>query len=175
MNYKRMLCIFLCVILHVSMLTCFAVEENGTNLDIVSGTHSVDASHAVLGDNKLVDNLQAAFVFETNSETLMYAWNPDQQLYPASFVKIMTAFLVVEQGNLDDIVTVDADVINSLPYDAISVDLAEGEILSVRELLYCMMVQSANDAAAVLAEYISGSQANFVALMNEKAAELGCT
>lgn len=175
MKYRRFICIFLCVIIHMSILTCFATEENGPDLDIVSGTHSVDANYAVLGDNKLVDNLQAAFVFETNSETLMYAWNPDQQLYPASFVKIMTALLVVEQGNLDDIVTISADVIDSLPYDAISVDLTEGEILSVRELLYCMMVQSANDAAAALAEYISGSQADFVALMNAKAAELGCT
>lgn len=175
MKYKRFICIFLCVILHVSILTGFAVEENETDLDIVSGTHSVDASYAVLGDQKLADNLQAAFVFETNSETLMYAWNPDQQLYPASFVKIMTALLIVEQGNLDDVVTVSADVVNSLPYDAISVDLAEGEILSVRDLLYCMMVQSANDAAVALAEYISGSQADFVELMNEKAAELGCT
>lgn len=144
------------------------------DLAVTNGCHSLDGAIPLLGQEKWIDNAQSIVLYETNSQTLLYTWDADKQLYPASFVKLMTALLVFEQGKLDDVVTVSQQAIGSVSYDAISVDLQEGEQVSVRDLLYCMLVYSANDAAAVLAEYVSGSQSAFVALMNERAQELCC-
>ncbi len=176
MTQKHILLLILCFFTVFSACTLnVKAEEAQTDLAILNGCHSVDGGMSFLGQNQLVENIKSAFLFETNSETLMYAWNADAQMYPASLVKIMTALLVIENGQLSDTVIVTQSALDTVSDDAISVDLQEGENLTVEELLYCLMVYSANDAAAVLAEYVSGSQADFVALMNSRAQELGCT
>jgi D-alanyl-D-alanine carboxypeptidase (penicillin-binding protein 5/6) len=142
---------------------------------VISGCHSPDAHIAVLGNTPLVSNIQSAFVYELSSETLMYAWNADLPMDPASLVKIMTAYIATERGNLDDIVTVKQSVIDTVPYDAVSADLVADEVMTLEDLLLCMMVGSANDAAVVIADYIGGDIDSFVALMNETAQHLNCT
>ena len=176
MMQKRLTAILLTFILFFQCNTvCSATENTQNNLAVTNGCHSIDAAMSFLGQDKLVDNAQSVFVFETGSETLMYAWNADVPMYPASLVKIMTALLVLEKGSLTDEVTASQNALDSVSADAISVDLQAGEVMSVENLLRCMMVYSANDAAAVLAEYIAGSQKDFVELMNSRAFELGCT
>lgn len=149
--------------------------EQAANLSIENGCHSMDAKISVLGSQQLVKNVETAVLYETETETLMYAWNPDVKMYPASLVKIMTALIAVENGDLSDKVTVKADVIKTVPIDAVSSELQADEVLTLEDLLYCMMVDSANDAAAVIADHISGSQDAFVAEMNRYAQEIGCT
>lgn len=144
------------------------------NSSVISGSHSLDALNPLLGSEKLVDNVRSAIVYEANSQTMMYAWNPDEQMYPASLVKIMTALLAVEKCALDEIVTVSKSAIDSVPADAVSAKLQADEKMSLNDLLHCLLVGSANDAAAVIAEHISGSQSAFVDLMNLRAQELGC-
>ena len=163
------------LILLVSPVRIFADTTAVTDLAVTNGCHSVDGAIPFLGQDRLVENAQSVIMFETGSQTLMYAWNADTPMYPASLVKIMTALLVLEKGTLTDEVTVNQSALDTVSSDAISVELQAGEIMTVENLMYCMMVYSANDAAAVLAEYISGSQNEFVALMNTKAEELGCT
>ena len=176
MIHKRIISIIICItLLAFATVSVLADENDEQDMTVTNGCHSLDASVPFLGQGKLIDNAQSIFLFETGSQTLMYAWNADEAVYPASFVKLMTALLVLENGHMEDIVTVSADAINSVSYDAISADLAEGEQISVSDLFYCMLVSSANDAAAVLAEYISGSQSAFIDLMNQRAIELGCT
>lgn len=145
------------------------------NSAVASGSYSLDAVNAMLGTEKIVDNARAAIVYEVNSQTLMYAWNPDAQMYPASLVKLLTALLAIEEGDLSDVVTVSQNAIDSVPRDAVSANLVAGERLNLEELLYCLLLGSANDAAAVIAEHISGTQDAFVAQMNQYAQELGCT
>lgn len=145
------------------------------NFAVASGSFSLDALNPLLGTDKLVDNVRSAIVYEANSQTLMYAWNPDAQMYPASLVKILTALLAIEKGDLSEIVTVTQSAVSSVPYDAVSAKLAVGEKLTLEELLYCMLTGSANDAAAVIAEHISGSQSAFVEEMNQYAQTVGCT
>ena len=175
MKLIRYLCSFLSVALIFSGLSTVCLAESDDSASVVSGCHSVDASSTYLGASQIVDNVQAAFVFEVNSDTLMYAHNPDLQVYPASLVKVMTALIAVEQGNLEETIVVDEDTLSTVPYDAVSVELQPGEAISLNELLYCMMTGSANDAAAVIAEHISGTQDAFVQKMNEYAQSLGCT
>ena len=153
-----------------------AIESvtNG-NSAIAMGSYSLDALNPLLGADKLVDNARSAIVYESNSQTLLYAWNPDVQMYPASLVKILTALIAIEKGTLTDVVTVSQTAIGSIPQDAVSAKLLSGEKVSLEELLYCLLLGSANDAAAVIAEHIAGSQSEFVSLMNQYALDLGCT
>lgn len=150
-------------------------EEAKVDPASLYGCQGIDAQKPYLGETQLLENTPSAFLYETKSRSLMYAWNADAAQYPASFVKLMTALLVLEHGGLDTVVTVSQSALDAVSSDAISAGLTVGEQMSVENLMYCMLVRSANDAAAVLAEYVSGSQDAFVAKMNARAAELGCT
>ena len=89
-------------------------------------------------------------------------------------MKLLTALIVLEEGNLEDIVTVKRSTLNSIAAGSVSASLKAGEEIKLEDLLYCVMVTSANDAAAVMAEHVAGSQAAFVEKMNARAATLGC-
>lgn len=98
----------------------------------------------------------------------------DTPVYPASTIKLMNLLLILEAADrgevrLEDPVRVTAEAANM---GGTQVFLKEGEVFSVRELLYAMMVQSANDAAVALAQHVAGTRANFVSLMNRRASEL---
>jgi D-alanyl-D-alanine carboxypeptidase (penicillin-binding protein 5/6) len=92
-------------------------------------------------------------------------------MYPASLTKIMTAILAIELGELTDVITVDDDT--PFEIDGSHIALEPGEILTLKELLYALMLPSANDAASAIAKHYGGSLENFVKMMNEKAKELG--
>ena len=150
-----------------------AVEKEYQDL-LAYGCYSADAREAFLGKDQLVKNAKSVFLYELNTQTLMHAWEPDLQLPPSSFVKIMTAIIAIENGDLDSIVTVTESALADLPASAVSVKLQVNEVITLRDLLYCMTVGSGNDAAAVIAQHIGGSQTKFVGLMNQRASDLGC-
>ncbi len=178
MKKSGILFIILCLIFLVQLVAvpAFAVPESVlSDNSAIHGSHSLDAQYPVLGKNRLVSNTQSVILYEVNSDTLLYAWNADQQQSPASFVKILTALIAIEQGDLDSIVAAKEAVLKTIPYDAMSAGLKPEEELSLKDLIYLMLVGSANDAAAVIADHISGSQDAFVMEMNRYAEELGCT
>lgn len=112
---------------------------------------------------------------ETNSERILYERNVDQKIYPASLTKLMTAILVVENCELDEIVTVSENAVFSVPSGYVNANLQVGEEITVEDLLYVMLIPSANDAANALAEHVGGSIESFSTMMNTRAKELGCT
>ena len=170
MKIFRLIAFILCFALTlVFPLTANAAEETFV------GTQTLDATASYLGTEAAVENASAVFLYETGSGTVMYAQNPDTPVFPSSLVKVLTALIAVERGELSEMVTVTEEVLSSVPYDAVSAELKAGEQLSLNDLLYCMMVGSANDAAAVIAEHIAGSQDAFVEEMNRYAGALGCT
>ena len=177
MKFRRHCTIVLCALLLIHLLGTFtfSAKENETDLTVSNGTHSIDGAFAFLGNEPLIENVQSTFLFETGSQTLMYAWKADQPQFPAGLVKIMTGLLVLENCNLSDVITVTQSALDTVSSDAISIRLKAGEKISVEDLMYAMLVYAANDAAAVLAEHTSGSVAEFVNLMNSRAEELGCT
>lgn len=118
---------------------------------------------------------KASALIDLDAGALLYGGNIDAQIYPASLTKIMTCMIALERGNLDDILTVSESSQQDLVIGGSTANLKVGEQISLRELLYCVMVSSANEACNVVAEYISGSISGFVALMNEYAAALGMT
>lgn len=121
----------------------------------------------------------AALIMDFETGQILYAENIDAPLPPASITKLMTMHLVFEaiaEGKiqLDDQVKASANA-SSLPDGSSTIFLGTGEVLTVNELLEAVAIISANDAGIALAEYIAGSESAFVAMMNEKANELGLT
>ena len=171
------ICLICCLFLNILLLPVSAAQVDLQTGAVLTGGNcsGLDADSALLGTDKIVDNAQAVFLYDRGTETLMYALNPDEQIAPSSLVKLMTALIAVESCDLQETVKVRGATVESLPAGAAAVELVDGEQLSLNDLLYCMLVGSANDAAAVIADHISGSQDAFVEKMNARARELGCT
>jgi D-alanyl-D-alanine carboxypeptidase (penicillin-binding protein 5/6) len=113
---------------------------------------------------------QAAVLMETRTGKILWERNKDLSLAPASTMKILTALVVIERAKASDLVTVPIEATAATGGTA---HLRAGERLSVEQLLYGMMLGSANDAAIALANHASGSVARFVNLMNKEARSLG--
>ena len=114
---------------------------------------------------------ESAILIDVDTLEILYSKNPHQKLYPASTTKVMTGILAIELGNMDDIVTVDQEVVDLT--DGSHIALEPGEELSLEHLINALLIESANDAALAIAKHISGSIDEFVKLMNEKAKAIG--
>ena len=117
---------------------------------------------------------QSAIVMEADTGMILYAKDMEQKNYPASITKIMTALLALENCELNEEIEFSYHATHSIEYGSSSIARTEGEILTVEETLYGLMLSSANECANALAEHIAGSNEDFALLMNEKAKELGC-
>ena len=120
-------------------------------------------------------NSKSAVLVEYNTGKILYEKNSTKKMFPASTTKIMTAILVLENCDLSETVTVSATALEHIGPGYVTCNLQIGEQLSVKDLLYALMLPSANDAACVLAEHVGGSIQGFSNMMNSKALELGCT
>ena len=122
---------------------------------------------------------KAALLVEAETDTVLYDKNSHDELSIASTTKIMSALLIfeaIERGELrmDQSVTATASALRGLPEDGSTADIVEGETLTVEQLLYCMLVVSANETCNILGETVAGSVDAFVERMNQRAQELGC-
>lgn len=118
---------------------------------------------------------ESAIVMEASTGTILYSKNMDQQMQPASITKIMTVLLALEHLDMDEEVTFSHNAVYSIENDSSHIARDEGEILTVEECLYAIMLESANECSNAIAEQVSGTVEAFADLMNQKAAELGCT
>ena len=125
-------------------------------------------------DSEISTYSPACLLMEASTGKVIYEKNAYTRMYPASTTKIMTAILVLENGNLSDTVTVSENAVLSIPDGYSTAQLQIGEQLTVVQLLYALLLPSANDAAVALAEYIAGSVDSFASMMNTKAIEIGC-
>ncbi len=116
----------------------------------------------------------SAGLFDVNGRETVYAKDIFTKRSPASITKIMTALVTLKYGNLDDLVTVTATA-KDIEYGSSVCDIQEGDVLSLRQLLYGMMIASGNDAAMMIAEHVGGSVDHFISMMNEEAMALGAT
>ncbi len=120
------------------------------------------------------DKFHASALFQIDEAEVIYADSIHEKLYPASTTKILTAYLALKYGDLDDMVTVSENAAG-VPLDSSRAGLRAGDQLSLEALLYGLLLPSGNDSAVAVAEHISGSLDAFVALMNEEAKKLGAT
>ena len=114
-------------------------------------------------------------VMEISTGTILYERNMDEQNYPASITKIMTALLALENSSLDEIVTFSEEAVYGNEGDTSHISRDIGEKMTMEECLYGMMLESANECAWAIGEHVGGTMKNFTKMMNERAAELGCT
>ena len=117
---------------------------------------------------------QSAIVMEADTGMILYAKDMEAKHYPASITKIMTALVTLDHCELNEEIEYSYHATHSIEYGSSSIARTEGEILTVEESLYALMLASANECANALAEHIAGSIEEFAVLMNEKAKELGC-
>ena len=154
---KRILSIFLCLALILGFVpgeTAYAAAEWPSDI-------SISADGGILMD--------------INSGAVLFEKNSHEPYYPASITKILTALIVIENCGLDETVTFSNTAVNTLEPNSSILGARAGDTLSVRDCLYALLLQSANEVANALAEHCAGSMDTFAEKMNEKAAELGCT
>lgn len=117
---------------------------------------------------------ETCILIDADTGKIIYDKDSHKKMYPASTTKIMTAILTIEKCNLTDHVTISSSAVTGFPSDYVTAPLQPGETFTIEQLLNVLLIPSANDAANVLAEHISGSIDDFSNLMNEKAKEIGC-
>lgn len=125
------------------------------------------------GINDELINSKAAFLCDTSNTTAIYSKNPYEQLYPASLTKLMTALVSLKLGELTDTVTISYNASHIEEPGAKLCGFEEGDTIKLDALLNCLLIYSGNDAAIAVAEHISGSEGEFVKIMNSEAKKLG--
>jgi len=147
----------------------------GTDASIQAGCRTTEAKVPLHGSSRILQTAQSALLYEVNTGTMMYSYNPDTQLYPSSFVKVMTVLIAAEQGDPEELVTVSETALEGFSKSNVNIKLQPGEQMTLIQLLNGIIVGNGNDACLVVAEHIAGSQEAFVQMMNERAQQIGCT
>lgn len=132
------------------------------------------ADTTVVLDNNLDLLSESAILIDSKNGNVLYRKNENQQMYPASTTKILTAIIAIENCSLTDKISASRNAIMSIPSGYSNANIKVNEELTVQELLEVFLVHSANEAGFILAEHISGNIENFEDLMNQKASEIGC-
>ncbi len=127
----------------------------------------------VFGDAPVV-TAPTAILIDAKTGKVLYEKNADEKHFPASTTKVMTGLLAVEKGKMDEVITIGKNP-PLIERGSSQIYLITDEQLTMEQLLYALMLESANDAAVAIAEQISGSVEEFAKLMNSKAKELGAT
>ena len=159
-----------------SNVSAFSITQHDTDMKIDSFASSLCVGNANVTRNTAVNMSQAtsAALFDVNNTNIIYGKNIHERLAPASLTKVLTAVVALEEGNLDDIITVTNDV-NINESGATLCGLEAGDTLTLNQALHALLIQSANDAANAIAVHLGGSLEGFADLMNQKAVELGAT
>jgi len=117
---------------------------------------------------------ESAILIEATTGAVLYNKNMNQQMYPASITKILTALVALENSSLDDSVVFSyTSASSSLEEGAANIGINEGESLTMEDALYALLLHSANDVANGIAENVGGSTTKFVTMMNKRAKEAG--
>ncbi len=121
-----------------------------------------------------IDEADAGGLFDATAAETIYAKNVHQKLNPASLTKVMTAYIALKYGHLEDTLTASSNVYIT-ESGAQLLGIQEGDRLTLEQALNALLLYSANDAGVLIAEYLSGSVEKFAAVMNEEAHKLGAT
>lgn len=164
----------------IAVLCCMAVLCVS---ETAYGSESVKSGYVpgVTGQNEQLSeentltaslNSKAAVLMDGDSGRILYGKNPEEVLPMASTTKVMTLIVALENASVDDIVTV-SSYAASMP--DVQLGIKEGEQYVLKDLMYSMMLESHNDSAVAIAEYVGGNVAGFAEMMNRKAEQIGCT
>lgn len=121
-----------------------------------------------------IDEAEAGGLFDATSAETVYAKNVHKKLNPASLTKVMTAYIALEYGHLEDTLTASSNVLIT-ESGAQLLGIKEGDKMTLEQALNALLLYSANDAGVLIAEYLSGSVESFASVMNDEAVKLGAT
>lgn len=164
---KKILSIIISMIFLLN-ITCFA-DDNIENINIDKNIidESIETSLSMNDEPKI--NSRTAVVINKDSKAILYGKNENEKVKMASTTKIMTAMCVIQNTNLDNIVEISRKAAST---GGSRLKLKAGDKISVKDLLYGLMLRSGNDAAVALAEYVGGNIEQFAKIMNENAKSL---
>ena len=173
---KRNLLTFLSLLLFFLSFSSISVEaidykklaEERKSLEIESNSYDNWPLGPAIG-------AQAAILMDANTGAILYAKNIHDKLYPASITKLLSTYVAIQECELDELVTFSEEAVYSINWwEDANMGVNAGSSLTLEEVLYGILVGSANEAAYAIAEHVSGNLEDFSSLMNKTAKELGC-
>ena len=170
-TFRRIICCILTLLMLTVPVTSVSAESD---LSIEQGAHSINGKLSVVPPLEELALAPAAILYDATDDTVVYATDPDSSYDPAGLVKLMTGLIVAEKGNMNDMVTITQETLDDC-YGSLGIDFQAGEVVSLYDLLNCLMLEGANVAAIAAAKHVCGDLETFVSEMNAYAAELGCT
>lgn len=175
MKTKKILLIIIFIIIVFNMLEVNAFEhfENNDFIKVILNENDNEINH-IEEKEELKIYSESAILIEQKTGKILYEKESHTRKYPASTTKILTAILAIENCDMNETAIASEYAVNSVKSGYTKANIQIGEIFTIEQLLDVMMIQSANEAATIIAEHISGSEAAFAQLMNEKAREIGC-
>lgn len=144
-------------------------------VSIQKGCRTINGMVPLAGSDPRLATAQSAFLYEANTDTVVYAFNPDTKVHPGTLAKIMLTMIVLENCDLEDQVTVTEGIQSYIPAGSGNIKLKSNEVLTVGDLAHAVIMQNANDAAVALAHHVAGTTGDFLQMMNNRAKQLGCT
>lgn len=166
MNTKRITAlIFAAVMAFSSVIGAYAANES----------ESISANNLIAEENFPELHTDYYMLADLDTGRVLYSKNADKRIYPASTTKILTGIMTLENCKLSDVVVATNEAIDPINMNHSNMGILVGEELTVEQLLYGMLIHSANDAANVLAVHMAGSLSDFADMMNSRARNLGAT
>lgn len=183
MKKSRLLALLLAVLLIAGSFPAAAsaeemAEEEALSFGsvcILNGCRTLDGMMPLAGSDRRAESAQSVVIYEKATNTMIYSYNPDAKMAPGGLSKILNALITIEHcPDLDEVVTVQPGIASRVPAGGMTIKLKSEEELTVNDLLHCMILQSANDAAIALAEHVAGTQTAFLDMMNNRVKQIGC-
>lgn len=177
-NYLFKIALISGVVALTSLQVCSAAE--GTAQEVASTTET--AGTASISTNEIPGwpagpeiTSETGVLLDADTGTVLYSKGGDEIRYPASITKIMTLLLAVENCPLREDVVFTETGTRDISWDSGNIGMQVGEVMSMKSCLYALVIRSANEVAAQIAEHVGGTEQNFIDMMNQRAAEIGCT
>lgn len=152
---------------------------------IQNGCRTIDGMVPLGGNSPRLESAQGVFLYEVNTDTVVYSYNPDLKIHPGSLAKIVLALVVLENCDREDVVTVTEGIQSYIPAGANTVDdarterekesLKSLEQMTVNDLLHAVLLINANDAAVALAHHVAKTTDAFLQMMNNRVRMIGCS
>lgn len=175
MKYKIFSLILAATLLFTAAFPAYATETEKTETETTeSTTTNTEGTSTDSTSSELTLTAESAILMDATTGKILYEKNSRTKQYPASITKLMTILLALEHGSLEDEITFSHDAVFSIEPGSAHIAIQEGEILTLEQVLYGIMLRSANECANAAAEYVDGSMEKFAEHMTARAKELGC-
>lgn len=175
MKHKIFSLILAATLLFTAAFPAYATETEKTETETTeSTTTNTEGTSTDSTSSELTLTAESAILMDATTGKILYEKNSRTKQYPASITKLMTILLALEHGSLEDEITFSHDAVFSIEPGSAHIAIQEGEILTLEQVLYGIMLRSANECANAAAEYVDGSMEKFTEHMTARAKELGC-